>query len=127
MHFVVERELGLRHGIFGQLAAGGTAGTFRLLISDGPYSRKASRQRKALVRRGEKLLRQGRADAQSSERAVYLYYQAWMARARGDQSNAADAQLNDNHLTRMCDVLDKVSAEWSTVSVGQELTLHWSH
>ena len=27
IHFVVERELGIRHGIFGQLAAGGTAGT----------------------------------------------------------------------------------------------------
>ena len=28
-HFVVENELGLAGGIFGQLAAGGTAGTFQ--------------------------------------------------------------------------------------------------
>ena len=30
MHLVVEAQLGLTRGIFGQLAAGGTAGTFHL-------------------------------------------------------------------------------------------------
>jgi hypothetical protein len=33
-HFLVEREFGLRLGIFGQLAAGGDAGTFRAAPAD---------------------------------------------------------------------------------------------
>lgn len=30
MHLVVEAQLGIAHGVFGQLAAGGDAGTFHL-------------------------------------------------------------------------------------------------
>ena len=33
IHFVVENVLGLSRGVFGQLAAGGDAGTFRLPVA----------------------------------------------------------------------------------------------
>ena len=41
-HFVVESEFGLRLGIYGQLAAGGDAGTFR--SGDPDIARKSSRR-----------------------------------------------------------------------------------
>jgi hypothetical protein len=46
LHFLVEQELGLRRGIFGQLAHGATAGTFRLAPSDASNNRAASRLRR---------------------------------------------------------------------------------
>src|ERR1043165_9351920 len=39
MHLVVEAQLGLTRGIFGQLAAGGNAGSFRLLVEPDQSSR----------------------------------------------------------------------------------------
>ena len=42
-HFIVEQELGIKLGIFGQLAAGGTAGTFHHEHSQ--HDRKTSRSR----------------------------------------------------------------------------------
>ena len=60
MHLVVEAQLGLDGGVFGQLAAGGNAGTFHP-ISDGDASaRAAARVRHRMNRRGTKLMREGR-------------------------------------------------------------------
>ncbi|HYE74205.1 MAG TPA: hypothetical protein VEF04_12785, partial [Blastocatellia bacterium] len=60
LHFIVESELGLRRGIYGQIAEGGHAGTFHSVGSNHENRREAARQRKRLARRGEKLLREGR-------------------------------------------------------------------
>lgn len=46
LHLVVESELGLRRGIFGQVAAGGHAGTFHLDAVAGESPREASRRRR---------------------------------------------------------------------------------
>src|SRR5262245_13695334 len=44
-HFIVERALGIEAAIYGQLAAGGTVGTFRAMTSSSE-SRAASRERR---------------------------------------------------------------------------------
>ena len=60
MHLVVEAQLGLTRAIFGQLAAGGTAGTFQLPVNSDESSREVKRTRKRAVKRGQRLLKQGR-------------------------------------------------------------------
>ena len=126
IHLVVERELGLRQGIFGQLAAGGTAGTFHAVRSPGVSTRDAARARRALATRGGKLLRQGRADSLMSEEAADICRRAWMARARGGKGLVAGGgPVSADQLARVCDQLDDLSAEWSRLKVGQALVVHW--
>ena len=126
MHFVVERELGLRHAIFGQLAAGGTAGTFRAAASGLASDREAARQRRALARRGARLLQQGRAEAAMSERMADVCWRAWSARTAGGKGAVTGAMgCSAVELSRICDVLDEMSAAWAKLGIGQALTLHW--
>jgi hypothetical protein len=126
LHFVVERELGIRHGIFGQLAAGGTAGTFRPISTSAAAGRKATRQRRALAKRGAKLLQQGRADAVASERAADTCLRAWMARAAGREFKPTqDLRYSALEVARVCDALDETSCAWMKLPVGEALTLHW--
>jgi hypothetical protein len=126
IHFVVERELGLRNGIYGQLAAGGTAGTFHAATCGVAPGREAARQRRALAKRGAKLLRQGRADSATSERAADLCRRAWLARAAGGEVPMEGAlPCSALELARICDVLDELSATWAMLGIGQALTLHW--
>lgn len=126
VHFVVERELGLRHGIFGQLAAGGTAGTFHATPGGETSPRKAARGRRALARRGAKLLRQGTADAAMSERLADVCRRAWLARTAGATVRVGEGlPLSAEDLDRVCDVFDELSAAWASLEVGQALTLNW--
>src|SRR5688572_14331387 len=68
-HFIVEKALGIRGGIFGQLAARGTAGgTFR---SEDP------RDRRKAKKRGETMAKANRGDALFSEHAVYAAQSRW--------------------------------------------------
>src|SRR5262249_17290826 len=76
LHYVVERELGLRSGIFGQIAQGGCAGTFHI-ATPAAGRREAARQRRHLDKRDARLLREGKRDGLASERSVYICQQAW--------------------------------------------------
>ena len=126
IHFVVERELSLRHGIFGQLAAGGTAGTFHPATCGVASRREAARHRRALAKRGARLLRQGRADSAMSERAADVCRRAWLARAAGgDVPRTGALPCSAEELARICDVLDELSAAWARLGIGQALTLDW--
>src|SRR5258705_12068292 len=62
-HFVVENELGINGGVFGQLAAGGHARTF--------HRTTVPRKRKA-VKRGDRIAAAHRDDAMLSEKVVWL-------------------------------------------------------
>src|SRR5688572_13919908 len=67
-HFVVENELGIAGGIFGQLAAGGHARTFH------PTDQHAQRK---IAGRGKRIATANRDDANLSERVLYLACQTW--------------------------------------------------
>jgi hypothetical protein len=60
MHMIVEAQLELTHAIFGQLAAGGTAGTFHLSLTSSEGSRETARASKRVRVRGKKFLKEGR-------------------------------------------------------------------
>src|SRR5262245_34771896 len=79
MHLIVESELGLSLGVFGQIASGGNAGTFHLVSTESAHRREAARLRRRASRRGEKLRLEGRHQAAQSERAAYICMHEWLA------------------------------------------------
>jgi hypothetical protein len=144
MHLVVEAQLGLTRAIFGQLAAGGDAGTFHLPANSDESSRETTRTRKRVAKRGKKLLKQGRDECMESERATYICWYEWLARTSSfenkQQSQAMAKQasevrhtagarelhaLNQTKLDEICEHLDQLSSHWSSLRVGESMAVRW--
>jgi len=143
LHYVVERELGLRSGIFGQLAKGGSAGTFHLVARAGEGSREAARRRRRLEKHGARLLREGRRDASESECAAWVCHREWLnrraARQRATESSerpkaggkrtsqvaAAAGGIPGECLDRVCARLNELSGKWARLGVGESVTVEW--
>ena len=139
VHLIVEKEIGLRRGIFGQIAAGGNAGTFHIVPSANDDKREAARLRRKTARRGEKLLRAGREEAAASERAVEVCLNEWLSRSADPSRKKLAIQLptqskpvtvDDDLLTsevldRVCASLDKASRQWSSLEIGESLVVNW--
>ena len=144
MHLVVESRLGLTRGVFGQLAAGGDAGTFHLPLQPDKSSRETARARSRIKARGAKLLRQGRDESARSERATYICWYEWLARSQSNElrkrastmaknadqvSNAAATSelraLDEKKLDEICKHLDHLSSHWSRLEVGQSMAVRW--
>jgi hypothetical protein len=121
LHFVAEAEWGLDGAVFGQLAAGGDAGTFwpidkKLL---GPAMRRRKR------------LRRGRARGRRSELLADVLERAWNAR-RGRTPLPADwderlaaARVDPENLARVVGSLDDLAERWRGLEVGESLRLEW--
>ena len=112
-HFIVENELGVIGGIFGQLAAGGTANTF--------FSREAKKPRKAKKRGAEKM-KTHKEDALFSEHAV------WAAQSRWEKQDIVpDTKITERDLDRLAQKFEEFAAQWSPLPVGGSITLEWKH
>jgi hypothetical protein len=144
MHLVVEAQLGLTRGIFGQLAAGGTAGTFHSIFDPKIRKRTAARIRNRIKARGKKLLSVGRDECVESERATFICWQEWLARSkakdrqttaknmsaqakqvRGTSSATELRVLDERKMNEICQHLDQLSSEWSKLEVGQSIAVRW--
>lgn len=144
LHMVVEAELGLMRGVFGQLAAGGDAGSFGRDLEPQGRTRANSRRRRRTAARGAKLLREGRAESAQSERAAYIFWHEWLARSsdagrqRVAKSMAAQAQqvrdtcspaelaaFTEDATERICRRLDQISALWANLEVGEAVAVSW--
>lgn len=125
MHMVVEAQLGLRHGIFGQLAAGGNAGTFHLPMKNGDSSREVARARRRVAARGKKLLREGRDECGQSERAAFICWNAWRGRSSSRNQRKVSGALNQSKLDEICERLDELSSHWFRLSVGESMAVSW--
>jgi len=113
-HFVVENELGLM-GVFGQIAAGGTAGTFQ--ANDEKHKKKTKK-------RGKRLATANRKDAALSERVIFLAQRTWMKGDMTDVPRVSD--VSDAVIDRICRRFEEVSSVWSGLKVGQSMTLEWT-
>lgn len=112
-HFVVENELGLM-GVFGQLAGGGNAGSFRPIVET-----KGSRAEK----RGKRILAENRKEAELSERVIFLAQRTWM---KGDLSDVPTIkEVTAEDITRIGEVFEAVSSIWSRLAIGESMTLVW--
>lgn len=144
LHLIVESELGLRRGIFGQVAAGGSAGTFREQPPSTQPRRQSARNRRRVARRGEKLRIEGRDEAAQSERATYLCLYEWLGRSadidrkrraqemtsaaahiRATQPASESLALNEGALRRVLARLDQLSARWKVLEVSEALVVGW--
>jgi hypothetical protein len=112
-HFVVENELGINGGVFGQLAAGGTAGTFRPTIEKG---------RRKVAKRGNRIAVANRNDALLSEKLVCVACQTWN-NVLTDLTPVQGVSVAD--IRRVCREFDTVSAVWSKLATGESMTLLW--
>lgn len=144
LHLVVEAELGLAGGVFGQLAAGGLAGTFRVVAQPGLSRREASRLRRHADARDGALLKAGREDAARSERAAFLCWYEWLVRSahpdcrqQGGHMAAQAAEIRAGApaeeldalsapvVDRICGHLSTFSERWRGLEIGQAVTLLW--
>jgi len=126
MHMVVEARLGLTRGIYGQLAAGGNAGTFRPVVNSDQSVQDARRERKRVTKRGKRLLKDGRDDCTESERATYICLQQWRARSSANKrTSVTDQGIKQSKLDEICKHLDELSSQWSGLYVGQSVAVSW--
>ena len=143
LHLVVEAALGLSNGIFGQLAAGGDAGTFRIRNEAGTSNREAARRRRRQHKRGIQLAKKGESDSAQSERAAYVGWHAWLMRStvtkrqalgqsRAEQARQVrgcmtpeEQQAFDDSLDKICRHLDELSATWVRLAVGESMSVQW--
>ena len=111
-HFIVENELGVQGGVFGQLAAGGNAGSFR--------SDTLKRPRRA-EKRSAGMVRANRDEALFSEHAVHVACTTWLGRRE-----VPATRISPDELERICRAFDDFSTKWSKLGVGESITLAWN-
>jgi hypothetical protein len=121
LHFVAEAEWGLDGAVFGQLAAGGDAGTFWPI--DKTILSKMMRRRKRRPKHYK--------GPRRSELLAGVLECAWNAR-RGRRplppdwgERLASARVDPAHLDEVIVGLDDLAARWHDLRVGESLTLEW--
>lgn len=115
-HFVVEDELGITGGVFGQLAAGGHAGTFHPI---------GEHHRSRADKRGKRLATEHHGDAMLSERLVGIACHAWSSGACAVKPDELPDGVTADDIGRVCRAFDAASAAWSRLRVGESMTLAW--
>lgn len=118
VHFLAERHFGIAGGIFGQLAAGGSAGTFFTI----PH-----RRRDRARRLSDRLGALGRQDTARSERRAAACMASWHARhgRRWEFADAVDLDDGTGVPKVLLAELDEVANRWHTLPVGGALTMTW--
>ncbi|MEO5858082.1 MAG: hypothetical protein ABIR33_03945 [Pyrinomonadaceae bacterium] len=110
-HFIVENELGIEGGIFGQLAMGGI---IRPAEGNARVQRKAKRKREAIFRTNKN-------DALFSEHAI------WAAQSRWEKQDIIpDTKIPRSDLDRVIAKFEEFAKEWSSLPVGGSITLQWN-
>lgn len=111
VHFVVEEQVGLRLGIYGQVGAGGDCGGF---FSPSPGDRRPATDAKRSTRVG----RAGRSDVATSERLAGL---AASGVLEGIDGSGPDSAVRAAINQRLAEVLD----QWRKTRPGGHLVLTW--
>jgi hypothetical protein len=116
-HYVIEEQLGLQLGVFGQLAAGGCG-----LFAPAPADRRGSDRRA-----DRRFAAAGRNDMRRSEAAVGYCVGEWQRRAGMAVGPIADldVELSGSDVERVVSRLDEVSRAWRALPLGGALTFTW--
>ena len=141
VHFVVEAALGLKTGVFGQIAAGGDAGSFQVEAGGALSAKERQRAARRQVAKGAKLIKTHGRDGELSELAAFLFDIAWRSSTRPD-STAQRAALGEVERTRatlsveeraridaaksrVFEDFERLSKAWRALPVGGALVLEW--
>lgn len=117
-HLVVEEQLGIRLGVFGQLAAGGAG-----LFTPAPADRRGGDRRAARRFRAA-----GQADMRRSEAAVGRCVGEWQRRTGlidGGPIADVDIELSPSDVDRVVRRLEEVSRAWRALPPGESLSVEW--
>jgi hypothetical protein len=117
-HYIVEEQLGIRLGVFGQLAAGGAG-----LFAPAPADRRGGDRRA-----GRRFAVAGRDDMRRSEAAVGRCVAEWRRRTGLDSGGPiadVDIGLTPSDVERVVRRLAEVSGAWRALAPGASLTHHW--
>ena len=112
-HFIVENELGIKGGVFGQLASGGS---FRIVQTADAKAKKKAR------RTSVTLARDNKTDALFSEHAVYAAQSRWEK-----QHIIPDTKIAPADIARICEKFDAFADRWSRLRIGDSITMEWKH
>lgn len=112
-HFIVENELGIKRGVFGQVAAGGYVGTFTPIDDN---------KRRKFLRRGRQIAKANQKDALLSEQLVGIAYALWQNK---DSQMPSLAGITREDILRVCREFDAASAVWSKLGIGESMRLVW--
>lgn len=144
LHLVVESLLGLKQGIFGQLAAGGHAGTFHIKAGSYRNTREESREWRRTKKRGIRLAQLGADDAAKSELVAYICWQEWLSRSDLKMHRQQASTMNqqgrhirelmpeeqpenvDAVMNNICQYLGTISNYWHSLQVGESIQIRWS-
>jgi hypothetical protein len=122
LHFIAEAEWRLDGAIFGQLAAGGDAGTFWPV--DKTRLRKATRRRK---RPGKPRPRGRRSELLAGVlKCAWNERQGRAALPENWDEQLAAARVEPRRLERVVASLDELAERWHRLGPGEALTLEWS-
>jgi hypothetical protein len=141
VHFVVEAALKLNTGVFGQIAAGGDAGSFHVEAGGALSAKERQRAARKQVAKGAKLIKNQGREGELSEIAAFLFDIAWRSGQRPD-SAAQRAALGEAERTRaslsaeeraridaarpqVFDSFERLSGAWRALRVGEALILEW--
>lgn len=142
-HLIVEEQLGIADGIFGRLAAGGTASTFTPVGGTESSTRDAARRRRRLARRNTQLASTGGDGFARSERATYVAWQDWLAASENrdhrrqaaemataarhirDQMGPTERAEFDRALPRLRERISQVTEQWHDLDICRSMTIVW--
>jgi len=130
VHYIVEAELRLEHGVYGRAARG--AGTFIATAEHDSTPRDRARQQRK-QRKRERALREHNPDATSemttSERLAALSDVAWRRHAGQlpDGLRKAPVPLTEDAplVARVVARLDALAPRWRALPVGGQLVFEW--
>jgi hypothetical protein len=111
-HFVVEEQLGIELGVFGQLAAGGS-GIFFPAPQDNTLRNK---------QRAERIAAEGRSDMARSEELTRV-----VAAVRDGSATRGATRVSArcDEVAAAVRRLDELAREWAALAPGESLTLTW--
>jgi hypothetical protein len=116
IHFLVEREVGLRDGIFGQLAAGGDAHTFV------PTDEQRTRR---WARRSERRNAGSGSQIERSERVAFAVHNEWNFRAGRHRSRLPRDPQTEADVQAVLPALDDAAQAWHALAVHGSLAFTW--
>ncbi len=117
-HYVVEEQLGLALGVFGQLAAGGGG-----MFVPAPADRTVGERRRV-----QRIAAEGRPDMIRSEAAVRVCMARWQARtgrASGPVAADHDGVVTPAEMERVVARIEELAARWHALPDGGSLVLEW--
>jgi hypothetical protein len=127
VHLLVELHWHLSDGIFGGVAAGGNAGTFRL--ADARPTAETTRERRRKARRVGRSI--GGADMARSEHLAGVVHARWNAHQHGTAlpdwyaGAVAASEATEAELEAVLVKAEALSERWRRVQVGEAMSVDW--